>query len=212
MGLASLRLNESLVLADAASLPDARRLAPSVPGEYSNLLQAISGMKKVPSVAGVAVGFTGVHRGDGVSYAVEAVARDLAHHCGESVLMAAACQFTEQSPGDLERPMTALKGRGPGLWSLQSGPGVMSPRWSRSWLEILRNRFAYVIVDCAPPGISPEILSLGPALDGIVLIVSSGSARREEVQKTQHAIQSCGGHLIGAVLNKQRSALPWRQK
>jgi Mrp family chromosome partitioning ATPase len=42
---------------------------------------------------------------------------------------------------------------------------------------------------------------LSPLVDGVLLVVKSGTTRREQLMHAQSGIRSVGGNLIGVVLN-----------
>jgi len=212
MGLSSVPIREAHVSSQSKPLPELRIASSPVRGDYSRLLQATIRLRKTSPQAGIAIGFTGVRSGAGVSYALDGFAKDLTRHSGESVLTTSDCPFPDDYPAtDIDWPAVGIQYGRAGLGPFRIEPGDKNSGGNRSWLKAARERFSYVLVDCAPPSISGEILSLGPELDGIVLVVSSGQARREEVRNTVTLIQSSGGLLIGLVLNRYRSALPWRQ-
>jgi succinoglycan biosynthesis transport protein ExoP len=69
----------------------------------------------------------------------------------------------------------------------------------------LRARFAYVVIDAAPPALSPLSLVIAQQADGVLLVLEANGTDREHAQDTVDLIRRSGGRLLGAVLNKSRA-------
>lgn len=91
---------------------------------------------------------------------------------------------------------------------LTSGPIPPNPSellGSAKMLELityLKTQADYVIID-APPVIAVTDASvLASKVDGITLIVNSGSVRPEMAQKAKELLIKANGHLLGVILNR----------
>jgi capsular exopolysaccharide synthesis family protein len=78
----------------------------------------------------------------------------------------------------------------------------------RNLISCLRDRFEYVLVDCAPIGVHAESTALCSKVDGVIVVIRHGSTRREIVKRTTEIVERAGGRVVGAVLNKRRFPIP----
>jgi capsular exopolysaccharide synthesis family protein len=71
-----------------------------------------------------------------------------------------------------------------------------------SRIEELRNQFDYVLI--AAPAIprSVDALALARLTDGIVLVIQTGSARREAIRELTNQLVQSGAEVLGVVLTK----------
>ena len=77
----------------------------------------------------------------------------------------------------------------------------------RRLLIALGERFATVVLDCAPAA-SPDSAALSRHCDGTVLVVRAGATRVEAAAQARVAVERAGGHVVGVVLNRRGRALP----
>jgi len=154
---------------------------------------------------GIAIAFTSVGRGEGVSHVVASLGRKLTEHTFEQILLttpaaipdAASARYdaTENSP-QLQR-MT------------RSGSFLSSPR-TPQWedLQTLRQRFGFVLVDSPALRSSSATVQVASLCDAAVLVVAAGEARRLEIEKAQKILKSSAVELLGVILNKQVDPIP----
>src|SRR5262249_52772732 len=71
-------------------------------------------------------------------------------------------------------------------------------------LDVLRQRFSYIVVDAEPPTASPLSLSLASHGDGVLLVIAANATDREQVAATANLLRRNGATIVGAVLNKSR--------
>lgn len=97
---------------------------------------------------------------------------------------------------------------GSNLWILPAGPCPLnpadllsSPRLEELFKE-LRQRFDHLVVDSCPSLMMADATILSTFVDGVVLVVESGSTPRGAVLRAQKIIESVGGKVLGTVLNK----------
>jgi len=76
------------------------------------------------------------------------------------------------------------------------------------FMEIMQERFDYVIVDAPPVQGFPETLLLASKVDGVVLVVNSGKTRRQAAIRAKKKLVETGGRLLGVVLNKRKYYIP----
>lgn len=68
-------------------------------------------------------------------------------------------------------------------------------------IEILREEYDYVIVDCPPINLVVDAAIVAPLCDGIVMVVSSGNVPYRLAQGALDQLQATGCPILGAVLN-----------
>jgi capsular exopolysaccharide synthesis family protein len=96
----------------------------------------------------------------------------------------------------------------PNLWILPAGPEAPNPAdllsspAMREVLEKLRARFTHVLLDSAPLLLVTDATLLSGMVDGTVLVVESGVMARRGLLRAHKILQSSGGKVLGAVLNK----------
>jgi capsular exopolysaccharide synthesis family protein len=96
----------------------------------------------------------------------------------------------------------------PNLWVLPSGPQAPNPAdllsspAMQKLLQELRGRFEHVVLDSAPLLLVTDATILSGLVDGVVLVVESGVMARRGLLRAQKILQSAGGKILGAVLNK----------
>ena len=68
-------------------------------------------------------------------------------------------------------------------------------------IEICRQEYDYVIVDCPPINLVVDAAVVAPLCDGIVLVVGSGNVPYKLAQSAVDQLQATGCPILGAVLN-----------
>jgi capsular exopolysaccharide synthesis family protein len=99
--------------------------------------------------------------------------------------------------------------RGPvqGMYIVSAGKASPNPsdllhsRKMRAFLEGIRAKVDFIILDAPPVVTLSDPLALAPIVDGIVLVVRSGITPRPTVNKARKQIDQIHGKFIGAVLN-----------
>jgi capsular exopolysaccharide synthesis family protein len=81
------------------------------------------------------------------------------------------------------------------------------------FLQTVRERFQYIVVDAPPIQGHPETLMLSRKADGVVLVVESERTRKRTALWAKQQIEEAGGRLLGVVLNKRKRHIPdWLYK
>ena len=124
---------------------------------------------------------------------------DLANDMGLSSLLTGAHGVDE-----------ALRNFGlvPNLWVLPAGPSPPNPAEllsSPTMEEVMRRlrlHFDHLIVDSPPALMVTDATLLSTLVDGVVLVVESDVTVRGALVRAQRVLESAGGKILGAVLNK----------
>ncbi len=91
---------------------------------------------------------------------------------------------------------------------LTSGPIPPNPsellgtRKMQNLIENLKKQCDYLIIDAPPVIAVTDACVLAAKVDGITLVVNSGSIRPEMAQKAKDLLVKANGHLLGVVLNR----------
>jgi capsular exopolysaccharide synthesis family protein len=101
----------------------------------------------------------------------------------------------------------------PNLWIAPCGP-VAPPNPSEllssdrmvDWLAAVRSRFEYVIIDTPPALAVTDATIVGVMADGVILTLRSGKVTREEARLCRDRLRQADVRILGAVLNRYRSA------
>lgn len=69
-------------------------------------------------------------------------------------------------------------------------------------IVLAREQADIILVDVPPVNIAVDTLVLAPHVDGILMLVTAGETRKDEVTHAKRMIESANGRLIGCLLNK----------
>ncbi|MHB8836115.1 MAG: polysaccharide biosynthesis tyrosine autokinase [Candidatus Methylomirabilia bacterium] len=70
------------------------------------------------------------------------------------------------------------------------------------FLELLREKFDVIILDCTPLIAVTDATVLSTQVDGVILVIKSGATRRKILQRGVKQLQDVQATIIGAVLNQ----------
>lgn len=171
------------------------------------------------------VAFTSACSGEGVSYVVNTIAKELATQTHKRVLAVDAAglqnirvpepsQITRHcSETQLDNLLTLNAEKAvSGLVGLPSRTSL--PDWYANTeyrvacLKALRWNFDYVVIDCPSLAVSSDATLLAPIIDGVSIVVQAGKTRRGQIQRTRETVESNGGNFLGFVLNQRRYSIP----
>ena len=191
---------------------------------------------------GAAIAFTSASIGEGVSHVTQLFAVEMARLTGRRTLIVSAERLQGLGVDDfLQMPWNCHPTSVENLWMLPSkkspkrngaaapaGEGCELPK--RSFLmrvakhgeeidtglnsvDALRVSFDNILIDCRSLHASADAAVLSSSVDGVVVVVEAGQARREEILNAQRTIETAGGKFLGFVLNKRRYPVPeWLYK
>jgi len=80
-------------------------------------------------------------------------------------------------------------------------------------LEILRKRYALIILDTPPVLLATDALTVGTRSDGMLFLLRARKTQREQIQEARQRIARLEIRMLGYVINNVRSFLPqiWRK-
>lgn len=86
--------------------------------------------------------------------------------------------------------------------------GLISPTAVRNIVDSAMGSFEWVIFDGPPVVESPDSASLAAQLDGVVLVLHAGRAKRPVVTRAVEMLRRSGGRVLGTVLNRRVHEIP----
>jgi polysaccharide biosynthesis transport protein len=119
--------------------------------------------------------------------------------------------LVNQLTGTADPEAVILPTEVPNLWVVPSGPTPPNPSEllasarMRDWLDAMRERFDYVIVDTPPALAVTDATLVGVLADGVVLTLRSHKVTREEARACRDRLRQADIKILGAVLNRHRS-------
>jgi Mrp family chromosome partitioning ATPase len=171
------------------------------------------------------VAFTSATPGEGVSYVVDLVAKELAAqtqnrvvrvdasalhdlHLADANQISRYCEETEiDNLVTLSAPREATV-QVAGRDSRMASDWDSVPEYRANCLKALRWNFDYVLIDCPSPAVSSDVTTLAPIVDGMTVVVKAAQTRRGQIQRCQQMIESVGGNFLGFVLNQRQYPVP----
>ncbi len=171
------------------------------------------------------VAFTSATPGEGVSYVVDLIARELAAQTERRVLRvdARALQLL-----DLPNPkaiinyceeteidnLLTLTSPNASAMAVGVGPGRQTLEWDKApefrvdCLKALRWNFDYILIDCSSLATSSDASTMAPLVDGVSIVVKAAQTRRGQIQRVQQMVETAGGNFLGFILNQRRYPMP----
>jgi Mrp family chromosome partitioning ATPase len=180
--------------------------------EYGQILGRLEAARQL-SGRGRVMAITGCTSGDGATFVVRELARELAKGCRRGVLEVCCADLAMVSrlkAGDLLAQ--CFFSREAGLWQI-SAPAKNSLELPGdadflATVSVLSARFDYVLLDCGPINVGGNMWQVGPVVDDVFLVVAAGETRFDQIAYAQRIVAQSGAHLSGCVLNKRTYPLP----
>jgi Mrp family chromosome partitioning ATPase len=177
---------------------------------YLQLIQKLSAVKARLTRTAV-IAFTASNPGDGVSFVVRSLARELARATGERVLRAPATVLSEGVFTVSLRGANSASQEHGAVYTLKEtspAPKSWEARLLAENINESRRHFGWVLVDAPSLRQSELALALAPHTDGVVLVVAADGTRRAEIAWAQRSIALSSAPLLGCVLNKRTYPVP----
>ena len=86
--------------------------------------------------------------------------------------------------------------------------GNVSASSIRSIVDAAMGSFDWVIIDGPPAVESPESASIAAQVDGVVMVLHAGRAKRPVVTRAVEMLRKSGGRVLGTVLNRRIHEIP----
>ncbi len=188
----------------------------SVPA-YDQILQSL--FQRSPAQGfSPSFAFTSANSGEGVSYVVESLARQLSMNPANSVLIVSVQALATYTGnlGDLAAHCLAVNHTQ--IYRLEhsssdSGTAAISSwqtdvRYRQACLQQLRRHFTYVLMDCPSPKKNGDLFSVASLVDGVVIVVEANRTTKAHIRTLERTIELVQGKIAGFVLNKRQYLVP----
>jgi len=171
------------------------------------------------------VAFTAATSGEGVSYVVNLIAKELALQTNKRVLRVDAAALRELHLADANYvsryceeteienllaisatktvPQT-VTARG----ASRANDFDSNPEYRIACIKALRWNFDYVLIDCGSLAASADATTLASLVDGVSVVVKAGQTRSAKIKRSQKMIEDSDGKFLGFVLNQRRYPVP----
>lgn len=82
---------------------------------------------------------------------------------------------------------------------------LLSSEVFKEYIEVLKENFDFIIIDCAPVGTISDAIPVGNAVDGTIFIVSTKDTNRKDAASCVNLLQRSNVNVLGSVLTKSDS-------
>jgi hypothetical protein len=153
--------------------------------------------------------FTAPQSRAGVTHVVEEVAVELARRTGEAVLITPSAALDGMSSRDLMR-VCRTSVTAPNVWRAIPRRERFPDYSDTDMVSIgaLSRSFGYMLIDCPALDTAPHVLSLGPHIDGVFLVVAAGETSRTRIVHAKRLLDASSAPLLGVILNKRTYPVP----
>ena len=86
--------------------------------------------------------------------------------------------------------------------------GSVSAASVRAIIDAAMGSFDWVVLDGPPAVESPEVASIAAQVDGVVMVLHAGRAKRPVVTRAVEMLRKAGGRVLGTVLNRRVHEIP----
>ncbi|HVT91981.1 MAG TPA: hypothetical protein VHD76_03985 [Bryobacteraceae bacterium] len=155
------------------------------------------------------VAFTSVVPGEGVTYVVDGLTRELARQSGGRVISIPVSDLRNPATMDAFLQEEVVESLTP-MWRKGRPEG-----WNESetvpvkrQLDALEKRFDYVLVNCRSLKQSADAMLIGKHCAGVCLVVAAGTTTRSQIQGALAALSLASVPVLGFVLNKRTYPVP----
>jgi hypothetical protein len=93
-------------------------------------------------------------------------------------------------------------------WIEPSGTWRGSRTYRSSYLNQLRARFSYVLIDCPSLKETTDVLGLTTLVDGVLLVIEANRTTKSQIAHLERTIEHGGGKILGHLLNKRTYPIP----
>ena len=163
---------------------------------------------------GFVAALVAAHPGAGTTHLTDVLSQSLNGEAAESALPLDGRELATLCA----EPRNSLEGDGRGIRPTtgRSSSAALQAGWSwrgsqdyrAAYLEQLRARYSYVLIDCPSLKESTEVLGLAPVVDGILLVIEANKTQKAQVAYLERTIEAAGGKVLGHLLNKRSYPIP----
>jgi hypothetical protein len=172
---------------------------------YEGLLLRIFEQAADDKDRGMVVAFTSVHSGAGVSQITRALSSRLRESDSQLSVVIDSNDLDLESAPIRYAPVKSAKGLLP---DADRDSSRVTRKDLISSLELLRERYRYVLLDCPSLKDAAHAVRLAPLVDGVVLVIEANRTQKQQILYAERTIENARGKILGHVLNKRSYVVP----
>jgi hypothetical protein len=161
---------------------------------------------------GIAIAFVAAHPGAGTTFLVTRLTDALQRGSVDPAVLL-DCRNVA-APEDEAFYIPTEKSQEPDSETSASGLALPRGDWRanrsyrKQFLDSLRARFSYILLDCPSLKESKDILGLTRLVDGFVLVVEANKTSKGQLAHLERTVGNAGGNILGSLLNKRTYPVP----
>jgi len=155
--------------------------------------------------------FTSAAPREGVSWTVQAAARELTRLSPDKVLVLGGRGLPRLSPAQLRASHDVFQPVGQSVLTVRQDallPYETAAYRFEECLDLFRRWFRFTLIDCPSLEESALALALTPHTDGSVLVVAAGSTDQSRIIRSRDLLSQSKAPLLGCVLNRRTYPIP----
>jgi hypothetical protein len=162
---------------------------------------------------GIAIAFVAAHPGAGTTFLTTRLTNALHHSAVEPAVLLDCRSIASSNDEALYTPARTTAGEEEAdaaqmALALPRGNWRANRNYRKQAIDLLRNRFSYILLDCPSLKESKDILGLTTLVDGIVLVVEANKTSKNQLDHLERSITHAGGNILGSLLNKRTYPIP----
>lgn len=162
---------------------------------------------------GIAIAFVAAHPGAGTTFLATRLTNALHHGAVEPAVLLDCRSVASSNDEALYTPAKVAMGdeeidAAQMALALPRGNWRANRNYRKQAIDLLRNRFSYVLLDCPSLKESKDILGLTTLVDGIVLVVEANKTSKNQLDHLERSLIDAGGNVLGSLLNKRTYPIP----
>jgi hypothetical protein len=161
---------------------------------------------------GIAIAFVAAHPGAGTTFITTRLTNALHHGAVEPAVLLDCRSIASSSDEALYTPATIASDEeidaSQVALALPRGNWRANRNYRKQAIDLLRNRFSYILLDCPSLKESKDVLGLTTLVDGVVLVAEANKTSKNQLDHLERSITGAGGNILGSLLNKRTYPIP----
>jgi hypothetical protein len=161
---------------------------------------------------GIAIAFVAAHPGAGTTFLTTRLTNALHQSAVEPAVLLDCRSIASSNDEALYTPARITAGEevdaAQMALALPRGNWRANRNYRKQAIDLLRNRFSYILLDCPSLKESKDVLGLTTLVDGIVLVVEANKTSKNQLDHLERSLTDAGGNILGSLLNKRTYPIP----
>lgn len=157
---------------------------------------------------GIAIAFVAAHRGAGTTFLTTRLSDALQTGSIEPAVLLDCRNIASAYEQAFYVPATPMDSGGQTALALPRGNWRANRDYRKQSIDVLRDRFSYILIDCPSLNESRDIVGLATIVDGVVLVVEANKTSKGQLANLERTVSDAGGNVVGSLLNKRTYPVP----